>query len=191
VGLTAAGRRLFVAVDVPAAQRERLEKAVASAALDPDALRLVAPEHRHITLAFYGDVTGDSESELATKLERAAARTPAFTIQLDHAGAFPADPRRARVIWIGVRGDVEVMSRLSDRCRAAGRHSGLTMPRERFRPHLTVARSRRGPADVDAALARLWDFRSEPWSVTSFHLIHSTLGATVRHEPVREFRLLD
>jgi 2'-5' RNA ligase len=182
---------LFAAVDVPDDQRTRLEAYVAATRMDLDVLRLVAPEHWHITLAFYGDVGGDVEEELTTRLERAAARTPAFTIELAHAGAFPADPRRARVIWIGVSGEVDVMSRLSDRCRAAGRHSGLSMPRERFRPHLTVARSRRGPANVDSELARLWDHRSEPWTVSSFQLIHSTLGATVRHEPVREFSLLD
>jgi 2'-5' RNA ligase len=182
---------LFAAVDVPDDERARLEAYIAATRMDPDLLRPVAPEHWHITLAFYGDVTDDVESELTTRLQRAAARTAAFTIELEHAGAFPADPRRARVAWIGVSGDVDVMSRLSDRCRAAGRRSGLSMPRERFRPHLTVARSRRGPANVDAALARLWDYQSEPWTVSSFHLIHSTLGATVRHEPVREFRLLD
>lgn len=180
-----------MAVDVPEAQRAHLEAAVASAKLRPDALRLVAPEHWHLTLAFYGDVADEVEGDLTTRLERAATRTPAFTIELGRAGSFPADPRRARVVWIGVAGDLDVMTRLSDRCRAAGRRSGVSMPRERFRPHLTVARSRGGPADVDSVVARLWEYRSEPWRVGSFQLIHSTLGATVRHEPVRDFGLLD
>lgn len=191
MGLKPAGRRLFAAVDVPADERARLAAQVTSAALERGGLRVVDPAHWHITVAFYGDVAADQATELMSRLERAAERTPAFSIQLERAGTFPASPRRAKVVWTGVSGDLDVLSRLSDRCRAAGRRTGLAMPKERFHPHLTLARSRRGPANVDAALAQLWPYHGQPWPVTSFRLVHSTLGTTVRHETVAEFSLLD
>jgi 2'-5' RNA ligase len=186
-----AGRRLFAAVDLPDAERARLEAEVAAAALDPRVLRLLDPAQWHLTVAFYGDVTDQQAPELMARLERAAARTPAFSIQLEHAGAFPANPKQATVVWMGVSGDLDVLARLSDRCRAAGRRAGATLQKQRFHPHVTVARARHGTADADAVLARLWRYRGQPWPVTSFRLVHSTLGSTVRHETVAQFSLLD
>jgi 2'-5' RNA ligase len=182
---------MFVAVDLPEAEHAKLAAHVTTARLDPRALRIADPEQWHITLAFYGDVTDPQAEELITRLDRAAERTPAFEIRLDRAGVFPANPHRAKVLWVGVAGEVEAMSRLADRCRAAGRRTGLSMPRERFHPHLTVARARHGAADVDRPLARLFRYDGTVWPVTSLRLIHSTLGSTVRHETVQEFRLLD
>jgi 2'-5' RNA ligase len=189
--VTRSGRRLFAAVDVPADERGRLEAHVTTAALARGGLRLADPAQWHITLAFYGEVGDEPAVELISRLERAAERTPAFSIALDRAGSFPADPKRARVVWAGVSGDLDVMGRLSDRCRAAGRRTGLDMPKERFHPHVTLARARGGPANVDAPLAQLWRYQGEPWPVTSFRVVHSTLGSTVRHETVAEFSLLD
>jgi len=184
-------RRLFAAIDLPEAEHDHLASYVGQARLDPKVVRLADPEQWHITLAFYGDVREAESSELISRLGRVAERTPSFSIQLHRAGAFPANPRRAKVLWAGVDGDVETARRLADRCRAAGRRCGLTMPRERFHPHVTLARARGGTANVDRPLAHLWQFQGQSWRVSSFRLVHSTLGATVRHETVADFSLLD
>jgi RNA 2',3'-cyclic 3'-phosphodiesterase len=184
-------RRLFAAIDLPEVEHDRLASYVAQARLDPKSVRLADPEQWHITLAFYGDVREAESTELLARLERVAERTSSFSIRLHRAGAFPANPRRAKVLWAGVDGDLEVMRRLADRCRAAGRRAGLAMPKERFHPHVTLARARGGTADVDRPLAHLWQWAGDPWQVSSFRLVHSTLGARVRHETVAEFSLLD
>jgi 2'-5' RNA ligase len=181
--------RLFVAVDVPIAERVRIEEWVAAAGLDRDDLRLVAPEQRHITLAFFGDVPEGKVAELTARLGRAAARTPAFSIQPSGIGTFPANASRARVLWLGVTGDLVTLERLADRCRAAGRRLGLPMPQERFRPHLTIARARRGSVDLSSSLSRAPGYDGAPWPVTSARLVQSTLGPRVRHDPVAEFPL--
>jgi 2'-5' RNA ligase len=183
-------RRLFAAIDLPDVEHARLASHVRQARLDPTAVRLADPEQWHLTLAFYGDVHEAESTELLTRLERAAERTSSFPIRLHRAGAFPPNPRRAKVLWTGVDGDLDALRRLADRCRAAGRRTGLAMPKERFHPHITLARARAGTADVDRPLAHLWQFAGQPWQVSSFRLVHSTLGAKVRHETVAELSLL-
>jgi len=93
------------------------------------------------------------------------------------------------VLWIGLDGDTAELRRLAERCVAAGRRCGIAMADRTFSPHLTIGRSRNSPADLDRAVRSLWDYRSEPWQVTSIRLIRSTLGATVRHDLLTELPL--
>jgi RNA 2',3'-cyclic 3'-phosphodiesterase len=182
-------KRLFAAIEVPEGERARIGKWLAGAGLDRDDLRLVAPEHWHITLAFFGDVPDGKIADLTTRLGRASARTPAFGIRLAGIGTFPTNATRARVLWLGVAGDTVTLEPLAERCRAAGRRLGLPMPEERFRPHLTIARARRGSVDLGASLTAVAGYDGPAWPVTSARLVRSTLGPTVRHDQVTEFRL--
>ncbi len=181
-------RRLFAAIEVPDEERARTGEWLAGAGLDRDDLRLVASEHWHITLAFFGDVPEAKIADLTERLGRAATRTSAFRIRLAGIGTFPTSAARARVLWLGVAGDTVTLERLADRCRAAGRRLGLSMPEERFRPHLTIARARRGSVDLATSLSAVPGYDGSAWPVTSARLVHSTLGPSVRHDPVAEFR---
>ena len=181
--------RLFAAVDVPADERARVVGWLAGSGLDREDLRLAAAEHWHITLAFFGAVPGGRIDDLSARLERAASRTPAFDLALSGIGTFPAAASRARVLWLGVSGDTASLGRLADRCRAAGRRIGQPMPAEPFRPHLTIARSRRGSVDLSRSVPTLAEYDGSSWPVTSARLVRSTLGPSVRHDPVAEFPL--
>jgi 2'-5' RNA ligase len=180
---------LFAAVELPDDVRAGIGDWVAGSGLDRDDLRLVAPERWHITLAFFGDVPEAKIDDLTERLGRAIARTPAFSIQLTGIGTFPINASRACVLWLGVAGDTVPLGRLADRYRAAGRRLGLPMPEEKFRPHLTLARARRGSVDLSASLAGHRGYDGSTWPVTSARLVHSTLGPSVRHDPVAEFQL--
>jgi 2'-5' RNA ligase len=179
--------RLFAAVEVPAAERERL--AVAVGGLKSLPLRLTPEEHWHITVGFYGEVPEGVVGDLTERLRRGAARTGPFQLQLARAGTFPRNAAKARVLWIGLDGETAELSRLAERCVAAGRRCGLAMEDRKFSPHLTIGRSRQAPADLERAVRALWDYQSQPWQVTSIKLIRSTLGATVRHDLQAELTL--
>lgn len=179
--------RLFAAVDPPPDVAGSLAEAVGS---DPDErLRRVPPEQWHLTLAFYGEVDESKVDKLQEGLIRAAQRTQPFGLRLAGAGTFPKQATRARVLWIGLDGDVEAMRRLADRCAGAGRRARIAVDDRKFRPHLTLARARRETVDVQAAVERLSSYSSPWWTVTSLRLVHSHLGPVVRHETMREFEL--
>ena len=180
--------RLFVAVAPPAEQLQALDAALG---VRDESLRWVPPEQWHLTLVFCGEVSPTVVPELTERLARGAARTPRFEVNLAAAGSFPRQAARARVLWVGLGGELETLTRLAERCSAAARRSGIGVEDRPFRPHLTVARARRDTVDVRAQVQRLSSYAGTPWQVESVRLVHSTLGAQVRHETLEEFPLAE
>lgn len=180
--------RLFVAVAPPGAQVKALDETLGPR---DEALRWVPPAQWHLTLVFCGEVAPTTVPDLTERLTRAAARTPQFEVRLAAAGSFPKQPARARVLWVGLSGEVATMTRLAERCAAATRRSGIPVEDRSFRPHVTLARARRDTVDVRAEVQRLSSYAGEPWRVDSVRLVHSTLGAQVRHETLEEFPLAE
>ena len=178
--------RLFAAVDPPVEVRRQLLNALPSR---EDGLRYVPAEQWHLTLAFYGEVDEDRLPALRSGLERAAGRSRPVRLRLAGAGSFPRRPAKARVVWVGVDGEVDELRRLADRCAGAGRRARIAMEARSFRAHLTLARARVGAVDATATVEALASFASDWWTVDVVRLVHSTLGAQVRHEAVAELRL--
>jgi len=178
--------RLFVAVMPPPAEVAVLDGFVGARAPE---LRWVPPHQWHVTLVFCGEVPETVVPELTERLRRAAARTEAFPLQLAGAGTFPHQAARARALWTGLQGDVATLTRLAQRCAAAARRSGIDVEDRAFRPHLTLARARRGSVDARVETQRLGEYAGQPWQVTTVRLVHSTLGSVVRHDPVAELPL--
>lgn len=172
--------RLFAAVDLP------VDGLVVP---NDERLRWVPHEQWHVTLAFYGEVDDAKAARLQEALARAAARSRPFRIRVAGAGTFPRQSRKARVLWLGLDGEVEAMNRLGDKCAGAGRRARITMEERAFRPHLTLARARREPVDATALVEELSSYEG-PWcTVSSLRLVRSHLGPKTRHETLREFAL--
>lgn len=177
--------RLFAAVDPPAEIRDSLLNALGDQR--DDRLRWVSPDQWHLTLAFYGEVAEPKAEKLLEGLTRAAERSAPFGVRLATAGTFPRQATKARVLWIGLDGEVDSLRRAADRCAGAGRRARIAMEDRAFRPHLTLARSRRDAVDVADLVHRLSSYTSPWWQVTSLRLVRSTLGPEVRHETLRDF----
>jgi RNA 2',3'-cyclic 3'-phosphodiesterase len=181
--------RLFAAIDLPETERERLLAWLTAARLLATDLRLTPSEQWHLTLAFYGETPGGTLNELADRLRRAAEHSEPVEVQLCGVGSFPRDPARATVVWAGIDGDLAGLTRLAARCAAAGRRAGLDVAERKYRPHVTIARSRRGPLDLRPILESLAPYAGPPWLATSIRLVRSHLGPPVRHETLIELPL--
>ena len=103
------------------------------------ALRPVRPEGIHLTLKFLGNVPRARLDSIATEVSKAVSKSMPFALELGGVGVFP-DRSRARVLWVGVGGDVPSLIDLQSEVEKA--MSGLGFERERrpYSPHLTVAR---------------------------------------------------
>ena len=176
--------RLFAAVDPPPDVCAQLSDALPPA---DERLRYVAAAQWHLTLAFYGSVVETKVAALHDGLERAAGRSRPMRLRLAGAGTFPRQAAKARVLWIGLDGEVDELRRLADRCAGAGRRARITMEARSFRPHLTVARARQAAVDLSETVDALASFTSEWWTVDVVRLVHSTLGAKVAHETRASF----
>ncbi|HVW79484.1 MAG TPA: RNA 2',3'-cyclic phosphodiesterase [Mycobacteriales bacterium] len=181
--------RLFAAIDPPEAERDRLLEWLTLSRLAATDLRLVPSEQWHLTLCFYGETPGGTVAELVDRLRRAAERSTPLALQLGGVGSFPGDPVRAKVLWLGVEGDLTELSHLADRCSAAGRRAGLDIETRKYRPHLTIGRPRHGTIDLRPTLEALPPYAGQPWVATTLRLVRSHLGARVRHETLEELPL--
>ena len=184
--------RLFAALVPPAAALAHLAAAVAQAVSGAGSavpLRWVPAEQRHLTLAFYGEVPDARVPDLSARLERAAGRSAPAQLALAGAGTFPGRRTNARVLWVGLVGELAELTRLAERAVAAGRRAGLALEDRPFRAHLTLARARTGPADLSVPVAALSGYRGPDWAAESISLVRSYLGATARHEELARFSL--
>ncbi|MGO8962076.1 MAG: RNA 2',3'-cyclic phosphodiesterase [Streptosporangiaceae bacterium] len=173
-----------VLADRPPADDDRL------AAGTGQRLRWTSTEQWHLTLAFLGEVDDAVLAKLLPRLERAVPRHPVQRLAIAGAGAFPS-PRKARVLWAGLRADNRALGALATSVAAAARRAGAAAADEdrRFKAHLTLARCR-DPADLSSFTTALADFAGQEWAASSVRLIHSyLLAGPPQYETVGEWAL--
>ena len=180
---TPGGRiRSFIAIPVPSAGIRALEDAVKR--LDSTdiggSVRWVRPEGIHLTLKFMGDIQAEMAERILVALPPAAAQFPPFELSISGLGVFP-NPRRPRVLWAGVHGDLEILAALQLAVDDAVGKLGLPKEQRSFNPHLTLGRVRR---DVPEGQLRKigetvadGEFPGAPsWTADTVNLMRTELG---------------
>ena len=138
--------------------------------------RPVAPENLHLTVAFLGQHPEPVIEDLHLALDE--VRAPGFALTLSGTGLFGA--RRPRAFYARVQPQA-ALSRLRGKVLQAARDAGLHLPRERYTPHVTLARFNAG-LNQDEALAmrdfaaRRMGLTAGPFEAGAFLLMRSTLG---------------
>ncbi|MEO5375525.1 MAG: RNA 2',3'-cyclic phosphodiesterase [Alphaproteobacteria bacterium] len=161
--------RLFVAIDLPDAVRDRL---AALAGGIPGA-RWLEPESYHVTLHFIGEVPEDTAEEIHAALE--AVRAPGVTLAIGGVGSF-SQGHRVHSLYAGVDRSPPLLH-LHDRIQRAVTQVCPATDGRRFTPHVTLARLKGAtPSRVQDFLAANAPFRLEPFPVARFTLFSSHLG---------------
>ena len=171
--------RLFVAVTPPAGVLAELDAAIAPLRAEWPSLRWAGVDRWHVTLAFLGEVDEARLDGLRERLGRAAGRHHALKLRVGRGGAFPS-AGKARVLCAHISGEpdqLNALRALAASVAAGARRAGAPPPDEgrRYRPHLTVARSRQ-PADLRALVERLAGYAGQPWDAAEIELILSKTG---------------
>lgn len=177
---------MFVAVAPPEEVREHLDEF-----LDPrrahGSFRWTSSEQLHLTLAFLEHVPDRALDALVEGLQRGAARRTPFAARVAGGGAFP-DPAHAKVLYAGLEltSDARTeLDRLATGARAAAGRAGLAVDGQRFRPHVTVARTGR-PQEVSRWVRLLDAYAGPAWTVDRVVLVASHLGEGPRRRPRHE-----
>jgi RNA 2',3'-cyclic 3'-phosphodiesterase len=136
-------QRLFVAVDVPAAELAAVDEAVTElrSRLPPPFGRWAAPENRHVTLKFLGATDADKVPLVSESIREVAAHRAPARVALQGLGAFPS-ARRARVLWVGLSDPTGLLAKLAGDLDQALEPLGFRIENRAFTPHLTLARLR-------------------------------------------------
>ena len=130
--------RLFVALDIDPAIRQRLAEFVSDLQAHVPSVRFVSPESFHVTLKFIG------ESSRPDELRNALQAVRGEPVELDFraCGFFP-NPERARVFWVGIESDAR-LQQLAGQIDETLRPLGIAPESGPYKPHLTLARTGSG-----------------------------------------------
>lgn len=175
--------RLFVAVRPPDAVLDAVEEVVGGARRSMVGPRWTGRDQWHVTLRFLGHVEGEQVGAISQALDT-VSRMPPFPVRLGGGGAFPR-PSRARVVWLGLVGGDDPMTRLAGSVNGAVEPLGFEPEKRDFHPHLTLARLR-DPGDVTPAVEALGDGPVGPaFTVEEVVLYESRLSRKgARYEPL-------
>lgn len=177
--------RAFVALDLPDGMCRPLTRLQAGLGVG----RAVPEENLHLTLAFLDEVADGVAHVVAEGL--AGARLPMVELGLSGLDLFGG--RRPSVLFVGAQG--AGLDGLHDKVMRIAREAGVTLPRERFRPHVTLARFPRAMGAKDQA--RLGEFLSlngtfalppEPALAVTLYRSHLT-HEVAHHEALATFPL--
>jgi RNA 2',3'-cyclic 3'-phosphodiesterase len=146
-------------------------------------------EQWHLTLTFHGDLDPDRLERFDRVVARCASIRPATTARLSGGGAFPS-ATRGRMLWAGVETADDRLVGLQRNLAARLRKSGWDVERRRYRPHLTLARSR-GRRDLSPIVDALDGYHGPDWAVDRIVVVVSRPGdaGRFRHEPLAEHLL--
>ncbi|HBX22857.1 MAG TPA: RNA 2',3'-cyclic phosphodiesterase [Desulfotomaculum sp.] len=133
--------RLFWAVNLPAEIKTKLASLRSLMRGVPVDVKWVEQQNLHLTVKFMGDVDRTKINDTVQAVKLAAAGSGPISLELHGTGFFPHS-RQPRVIWVGVRGEVEKFRRLHQLVEKSLIAFGFPPDGKGFSPHLTVGRVR-------------------------------------------------
>jgi 2'-5' RNA ligase len=163
--------RSFLAFELPPEIREQIGAASTELRRLRLPVRWVKLDNIHLTMVFLGSVNEDVIDDINEKVGRVAMGFFTIKTRLTGLGVFP-NWRRPRVVWVGLNGDIERLSKLRDALQTELKPLGLREEARPFRPHLTLGRFK-GAVDRDEELK---------WILDRYHDIGS--GMHTLHELV-------
>ena len=132
--------RVFVAIDIDEAIRQKLVSAQEQLAATGADLKLVEPPNIHVTMKFLGEVPEDKISRIEEALKRSVAEISQFDIGVKGIGVFPS-LHYVRVVWAGIDEGRDELVGIERKIDEELQPLGFRPERD-FVPHLTIARVR-------------------------------------------------
>lgn len=171
--------RLFIAIELPDDLKDRLVRLKTPI----PAANWVKRDGYHLTLSFLGEVESARVPALTTALS--SIQAPPFSVTLRGTGRFPPKGA-ARVLWIGLEAQPALMT-LHQQVERALVPLGFPPENRPFSAHITLARLKSDARrEVEAFLDQHRAFHADPFPVSAFHLIESTLTPQGAHYRIEQ-----
>jgi len=166
--------RTFISIDVE--EKELLDEIerIQGALLASNArIKPVERENIHLTIRFLGVIPMTIVNEVINIMKR--IKFAPFTMTIEHLGAFPERSTRPRVIWLGVTEGAEEVSKIHEQIERELRTIGFPKDRERFVPHITIARVKRSNPKLIRVINEMRNIKVGSMSVKYIRLKKSIL----------------
>jgi len=184
--------RVFAGIPVSQELQKELGKLLKKLERKHWPVKWETPEKLHFTLAFLGNI------ERVEKLENIVIKacqdfTP-FLVKVKGLGCFP-DYDWARVIWLGLKGDLKTLASMRKLIREGLKKGGFVIDNKPFSPHVTLGRVKRARVKERKEMARQlkalqkFEVRRE-WLVDKVVVFESILGRSgSRYRPIKVVKL--
>ncbi|MDE0197546.1 MAG: RNA 2',3'-cyclic phosphodiesterase [Caldilineaceae bacterium] len=182
--------RTFFALEIPHGVKQQLRtlqdhlKELPALRERPPLLRWTNTRNLHLTLRFLGETDKAQRHQLQNGLAAVAAKHAPFSLKPSQIGCFRSWSN-LRVLWVGLEGESEALLELQADVESLARQMGFSPERNRYSPHITLARTARNaprPALHTASeqLRRAAEGGGSQnwidWRVSELHFIRSVLG---------------
>lgn len=140
--------RLFIAIDIPKAVREKIRAIQSDLKRMSESGRFVPVDNMHITLSFLGetrDIVGPVNA-----MRRAVRGIRPFDLSVSSYSFF--ERGGSKTSFLSVRGDTEELNALHESLVSALRDEGHPGDDKRFTPHITLGRNVIHNEDVTRAM---------------------------------------
>lgn len=167
--------RIFIAIDIGSVEvLEKLSKFRDLLASSNADLKPVSDDTIHLTVRFIGEVPVKTVNEICSSLSKIVFKP--FKIHVKGVGAFPSITR-PRVIWAGVAEGTDELVKIHSEVENIIRKIGLPPDRERFIPHITLARVKtfRSSSNLTRIIAENYDYDFGEFVVNEIVLKRSIL----------------
>ncbi len=166
--------RAFIAIELPVELQKAISRSIGQLqkTSGKSGVRWVSVENIHLTLKFLGEVSPSNVDLIQHMLSTEASLHPRFQISVGQLGAFP-NPRRPRVIWLGVDAPPELAT-LQRGIENATAKLGYPPDDRFFSPHLTLGRVRENASSTEltALCAALESMKTSSLGIAQVEGIH-------------------
>lgn len=142
--------RTFIAIKLPGVAAQLVADMTQRMQFMGDKVRWVREDGVHLTLKFLGDVPEETVPDVVKIVQRTVQGRKPMTLSLAGLGGF-ASLDNARVIWLGVQGDVDALGTLQAEMDLHLESLGFAREKRKYFPHITLGRARRQSVAVDVS----------------------------------------
>ena len=139
-------------------------------------IRWVRPEGIHLTLKFFGYVSEKDIANISEVVKNNIVNIKPFMLNIRRVGVFPSI-NRARVLWLGIDGDIDVLIKLQKSIDTELQKYGFEMENRPFSPHLTLARIKepKGLIGLAKIMEKSEEYTAGSFTIDGLNLFKSTL----------------
>jgi 2'-5' RNA ligase len=170
--------RLFVAVNIPEAVRDKVAEMQSELKKAPCDVKWVDPDKFHLTLKFIGEVEDKDILSISESVACSVSGFGKFKVKVSGSGAFPRN-EKPKVIWVGISEGKTELERLASNIGSGLEKLGYKKEERPFSAHLTLGRVRsfKNIAALSEKLAALENADAGSFTVESVDLMQSLLCA--------------
>lgn len=139
-------QRLFTALPLDETARYFVADIITRLSGTIEGVRWVPAENLHVTLRFIGECQESKVPALEEWMVKASRHLPE-SIEIGGVGSFPS-LRSARVIWVGANDVSDAIQKVYNVLDKGADRCGFGREERKYRPHVTVGRSRKRPVSL-------------------------------------------